>query len=143
VERVQMGLPQREVLRAFNDIVDFERLIALDGYVIVKFFLHISYEEQERRFKKIAKDPLERWRLEDEDLERHRNYDVWLGAYEEMLERTETSFGPWTIVEATSRWFMLDKVYRTLINAMEARLAELDAVPPVMSEAEAQGDEYA
>ncbi len=139
VERVQMGLPQREVLRAFNDIVDFERLIAVDGYVLIKFFLHISYDEQDRRFKQIAKDPLEQWRLEDEDLERHRNYDVWLAAYEEMLERTETSFGPWTIVEATSRWFMLDKVYRTVISAMEARLAELDALPPVIGEAKARG----
>jgi len=111
----------------------------VDGYVLIKFFLHISYDEQDRRFKQIAKDPLEQWRLEDEDLERHRNYDVWLAAYEEMLERTETSFGPWTIVEATSRWFMLDKVYRTVISAMEARLAELDALPPVIGEAQARG----
>jgi len=111
----------------------------VDGYVLIKFFLHISYDEQDRRFKQIAKDPLEQWRLEDEDLERHRNYDVWLAAYEEMLERTETSFGPWTIVEATSRWFMLDKVYRTVISAMEARLAELDALPPVIGEAKARG----
>lgn len=141
VERVEYGLPEREVMRAYTDIVDFERLIALDGYVIVKFFLHISKGEQARRFKQIERDPLESWRLLDEDRERHRNYDLWLQVYEEMLERTDTSFGPWTIVEATDRCFMLDKVYRTLIAAMEARLAELGAVPPVISEAEAQGDE--
>lgn len=141
VERVELGLPQRDWMRAYNDIVDFERLITLDGYVIVKFFLHISKKEQARRFKKIEKDPLEAWRLLDEDRERHRHYDEWLLVYEEMLERTDTSAGPWTIVEATDRWFMLDKVYRTLIAAMEARLGELDAVPPVISEAEAQGEE--
>jgi hypothetical protein len=61
--------------------------------------------------------------------------------YEEMLERTDTSFGPWTIVEATSRGFMLDKVYRTLIAAMEHRLSDLRAVPPVVSVEEAEGDE--
>ena len=144
VERVEYGLPPREWRRAYTDIVDFERLIALDGYVIVKFFLHISKQEQAQRFRKIEKDPLESWRLEDEDRERHRNYDLWLKVYEEMLERTDSSFGPWTIVEATNRWFELDKVYRTLIGAMEARLGELDAVPPVISEAEAQGeDSYA
>lgn len=141
VERVEYGLPQRDYQRAYSDIVNFERLIALDGYVIVKFFLHISKEEQARRFKKMAKDPLESWRLEDEDLERHKNYDMWLRVYEEMLERTDSSFGPWTIVESTDREFMLDKVYRTLIGAMESRLGELDAVPPVISEAEAQGED--
>jgi polyphosphate kinase 2 (PPK2 family) len=121
--------------------VDFERLIALDSYVIVKFFLHISREEQGRRFKKIEKDPLESWRLLPEDWKRHRRYESWLEVYEEMLERTDTSFGPWTIVEATSRGFMLDKVYRTLIATMEHRLSELGAVPPVISVEEAEGDE--
>jgi polyphosphate kinase 2 (PPK2 family) len=141
VERMEYGLPEREYMRAYTDIVDFERLIALDGYVIVKFFLHISKAEQARRFKKIERDPLEAWRLLDEDRARHKNYDLWLEAYEEMLERTDTTFGPWTIVEATSREFMLDKVYRTLIAAMEARLGELDAVPPIISVADAQGEE--
>lgn len=140
VEPLEHGLSSRDRMRAYNDIVDFERLIALDGYVIIKFFLHISKKEQARRFKKIQKDPLEAWRLEDEDLARHKRYDEWVLTYEEMLERTDTSFGPWTIVEATSRWFMLDKVYRTLIEAMEARLADLKAVPPMISEEEAQGE---
>lgn len=141
VERVELGLPEREWMRAYTDIVDFERLIALDGYVLVKFFLHISKEEQAQRFKKIERDPLESWRLLDEDRERHRHYEVWYQVYEEMLERTDSSFGPWTIVEATHRCFMLDKVYRTLIAAMEARLSEQGALPPVISEVEAQGED--
>jgi polyphosphate kinase 2 (PPK2 family) len=141
VERIEIGLPEREWMRAYTDIVDFERLIAVDGCVIVKFFLHISKAEQARRFKKIERDPLESWRLLDEDRLRHANYDLWLTVYEEMLERTDTSFSPWTIVEATDRWFMLDKVYRALIATMEARLSELNALPPMISEAEAQGEE--
>jgi len=140
-EPVEHGLPEADVLRAYNDIVDFERLIALDGTIIVKFFLHISAKEQARRFKKIEADPLESWRLAPEDRERNRNYDRWLQVYEHMLERTDTSFGPWTIVEATSRWFMLDKVYRTLIASLEARLGELDVLPPAISEAEALQEE--
>lgn len=141
VEPMEYDLPEREVLRAYADIVDFERLIALDGAVIVKFFLHIARQEQARRFRKIAKDPLESWRLDPEDLVRNENYDMWLQVFERMLEQTDTSYAPWTIVEATDRWYMLDKVYRTLITAMEGRLAQLGAVPPVISEAEAQGDE--
>jgi polyphosphate kinase 2 (PPK2 family) len=141
VERVEYGLPPLDVRRAYVDIVDFERLQALDGTVIVKFFLHMSQEEQARRFKRISKDVQDAWRLEDEGWERHRNYDHWLQVYEEMLERADTSFGPWTPVEATSQGFMLDKVYRTLIAVMEARLSELDAVPPVMAVAEALGED--
>lgn len=141
VEPMEHGLPEREVMRAYNDIVDFERLIALDGCVIVKFFLHISQQEQARRFKAILKDPLESWRIDPEDLLRNERYEDWRQTFEAMLEYTDTSWGPWTIVEATNRWYMLDKVYRTLIEAMEARLAQLNAVPPVISEAEAQGEE--
>jgi polyphosphate kinase 2 (PPK2 family) len=144
VERIDHGLPMRDVLRAYNDIADFERLIALDGCVIVKFLLHISLDEQRRRFKKIQKNPLESWHLAPEDWEHHRRYRDWLQAYEEMLERTDTNLSPWTIVEATSRWFMLDKVYRRLIASMEARLSELGALPPVISAEGAQGeDDYA
>lgn len=141
VEPLDYNLPQREVLRAYTDIVDFERLITVDGAVIVKFFLHISFEEQERRFKKIQKDPLESWHITEEDWDHHRDYNRWFQAYEEMLERTDTSFGPWTIVEATSRWFMLDKVYRTLIAKMEARLVELGTVLPAIEAAQGEEDD--
>ena len=141
VERVEYGLSTQDLLRGYDDIVDFERLIALDGYVIVKFFLHISREEQAHRFARIKDDPLEAWRLEEEDWARHRHYDEWLQVYQEMLERTDSAFGPWTIVEATSRYFMLDKVYSTLIAAMEKRLTALDALPPVITEAEAMGED--
>jgi len=143
VERIEYDLSKRDLLRAYNDIVDFERLIALDGTVIIKFFLHISKKEQKRRFKQIEKDPLEAWHLSAEDWEHHKHYAVWLQAYEEMLERTDTSDGPWTIVEATNRGFMLDKVYRTLISRMEENLAQRGAVPPVISEREAVGEREA
>ena len=92
-ERVEEMVPENDWRAAFSDIVDFERLLADDGVVIVKFFLHIGRKEQEKRFRKIEADPLESWRVTKEDWARHKRYREYLAAYEEMLERTDTAEG--------------------------------------------------
>ena len=122
VERVENLIPEREWRRGYRDIVDFERTLADDGHLIIKFFLHISKEEQKRRFKKLSKDPLTAWHVTAEDWEHHRNYDEWTLAYEEAFERTETEWGPWTIVEATDRRHTWVKIYKTIIPALEPAL---------------------
>jgi polyphosphate kinase 2 (PPK2 family) len=122
VERVENLVPEGEWRRAYRDITDFERTIADDGHLILKFFLHISKEEQRRRFNKLTKDPLTAWHVSEEDWEHHRRYDEWLVAYEEAFERTETEWSPWTIVEATDRRYTWVKIYQTIISAMEERL---------------------
>jgi polyphosphate kinase 2 (PPK2 family) len=129
VERMEKLVPESEWRRAYRDIVDFERALADDGYLIVKFFLHISREEQRRRFEKLAKDPLNAWHVQPEDWEHHRQYDEWMLAYEEMFERTETEWGPWTIVEGTDRRHTQLKIFRTIIAALEERLSALHASP--------------
>jgi polyphosphate kinase 2 (PPK2 family) len=122
VERVENLIPERDWRRAYRDILDFERTIADDGHLIIKFFLHISKEEQKRRFKKLSKDPLTAYHVTAEDWEHHRMYNDWLIAYEEAFERTETEWGPWTIVEATDRRYTWVKIYHTVIMALEDRL---------------------
>jgi polyphosphate kinase 2 (PPK2 family) len=129
VERVEALVPERKWRIGYRDIVDFERTLADDGYLIVKFFLHVSREEQRRRFEKLSKDPLNAWHVQPEDWEHHRQYDEWLLAYEEAFERTDTEWGPWTIVEATNRRFTRVKVFQSLIGALEERLAAMDALP--------------
>jgi polyphosphate kinase 2 (PPK2 family) len=124
VERVEGLTPKREWQKAYRDIVDFEQTIADDGYVLVKFWLHISKDEQRRRFKLLEKDPLKTWQVTDEDWEHHRKYDRYLRAVEEMLERTETEWGPWTIVEATNRWWARVKIFNTIIDALSIRLED-------------------
>jgi polyphosphate kinase 2 (PPK2 family) len=125
VERVEELIPESEWRRAYRDIVDFERTLADDGHVIIKFFLHISKKEQKKRFKKLSKDPLQAWHVAPEDWEHHRRYDDWLLAYEEAFERTESEWGPWTIVEATDRRFTRIKIYQTVINTLEEHLKAL------------------
>jgi len=129
VERVEKLTPKKEWRKAYRDISEFEGMLADDGTVIVKFWLHISKKEQRRRFRAIEKDPLESWRVTKEDWKRHREYEEYLLAAEEMFERTESEWGPWTIVEATNRWYARRKVFEVLIRSLEEALG--DKAPPV------------
>jgi polyphosphate kinase 2 (PPK2 family) len=129
VERMENLISEKEWRRAYRDIVDFERVLADDGYLIVKFFLHISREEQRQRFESLSQDPLNAWHVAPEDWEHHRHYEEWTRAYEEAFERTDTEWAPWTIVEATDRRYTRVKIFETLIERLEERLAALDALP--------------
>jgi polyphosphate kinase 2 (PPK2 family) len=124
VERVEGMTPEEEWRKGYRDIVDFEHTLADDGHVIIKFWLHISREEQRRRFKMLEADPLESWHVQVEDWEHHRKYDEYFLAVEEMLERTETEWGPWTIVEATDRRWARVKIFKTIIRRLEEALKE-------------------
>jgi len=121
-ERVEKSTPEKLWRQAYRDIVEFERMLADDGTTILKFFLHISKKEQKDRFKKLEDDPLEAWRVTPEDWERHKKYDEYLAAIEDMLELTESEYAPWTIVEATSKWHARQKIFETIIAGLEARL---------------------
>ncbi len=134
VERVEGLTAKQEWRKAYRDIVDFEQTIADDGYVLIKFWLHISKEEQRRRFKRLEKDPLKSWQVTEEDWDHHRNYKKYLLAVEEMLERTETEWGPWTIVEATNRWWCRSKVFNAIIDALSDRLDMVGKLPPEPAE---------
>lgn len=128
-DRVEGVISEKEIVGVARDIVEFERMLADDGSVILKFFLHISRKTQKKRFEAIERDPLESWRVTKEDWARHRKYDEYLTGAEDMLERTDTEYAPWTIVEATSKWYARRKVSETIIRAIEERLGP-NAPPP-------------
>jgi polyphosphate kinase 2 (PPK2 family) len=135
-ERVERLIPESAVRPAFSDILDFERMLAGDGTIILKFFFHIGKKEQKRRFEKIEANPLESWRVGKKDWERHKKYDQYFAAAEEMLEITEADHAPWTIVEATSRWWARKKVLETIIGAFERRLGV--NAPPLKTSLQAE-----
>jgi polyphosphate kinase 2 (PPK2 family) len=123
-ERVKKITPNDQWEKAYRDITDFERTLADDGYVIVKLFFHISKKEQKKRFRKLESDPLTRWQVQAADWKRHKQYDKDLVAVEEMLERTESEWGPWNIVEATDRYWTRITVFETIIRALSAAAAK-------------------
>jgi len=130
VERVEGLISDRQRRKAYGDIVSFERGLADDRYLVVKFFLHISKEQQRERFEKLESDPATAWHVEPEDWEHHKQYDDYLVATEEMLERTETEWGPWTLVEATDKYWARVKIFDTLIGRMEEGLARHGCLVP-------------
>jgi polyphosphate kinase 2 (PPK2 family) len=138
-ERVEHCVPDKASRDAYRDIVEFERMLAEDGAVVLKFFLHISKKEQKQRLRAMEKNPLEKWRVTDADWARHKKYNKYLAAAEEMLELTECEFAPWTIVEATSKWYARKKITETLVAAVEMRLGR-HAPPREESAAEAAKD---
>jgi len=122
IDRINKTVGKREWERAYYDIADFEEQLANDGTVIVKFWLQISQKEQTKRFKKLLKAKLTAWQVSEEDAAQHKAYPKYLDAVEEMLARTDAPYAPWTIVEATDRYYTRIKVYETLIRALETRL---------------------
>ncbi|MBN1873504.1 MAG: UDP-galactose-lipid carrier transferase [Anaerolineae bacterium] len=124
LERVEKLTPAEQWRKAYRDIVNFENTLANDGYVIIKFFLHISAEEQVRRFRKLEQDPLRKWHIQAAYWEQHHKYDTYVEATEEMFKRTHTSCCPWTIIGAANRYRTRAEVFETLISRTETALAQ-------------------
>lgn len=127
-ERVEKLVPKTEWQKAYRDITDFERTLADDGYVIVKIFLHIGKKEQKKRLRRLERDPLTRWQVQPADWERHRDYKKYLLAAEEMFELTESEWGPWTIVDASDRYWARLACFEAVIRALEEAAARRTAL---------------
>jgi len=121
-ERVAGEASKREWQSAFNEINQFERMLTDDGTVMVKIWLHISRKEQKKRFTDMEKNKLERWRVSKKDWKAHEQYNDYLEAAEETLERTDTAYAPWTVIAATDKYYRRIKVFKALVDAMQSAL---------------------
>ena len=130
VERVERYATHEQWKRAYDEITGFERTLAAEGMVIVKFWLHLSEEEQLKRFQSREKDPLKTWKLTDEDWRNHKKRPRYEKAVEEMLERTDHPDGPWHLVEAESKRYARVKVAETTIVAIEEGMRARGFEPP-------------
>ncbi|MBL8213894.1 MAG: hypothetical protein JNK87_24460 [Bryobacterales bacterium] len=124
INRVERQARRLEWQQAYEDINDFERALTDDGALIIKFFLHISKQEQEHRLKKQAKDPLSRHMRDPEDRLQLKKYKSYAKAVEEMLMRTETEWAPWNIIEAEHHRWARVRVFECAIARMEKALEE-------------------
>ena len=119
VERVEKFATPDEWSRSYEEIVGFERICALDGMVFVKFWLHISPEEQLKRFRRRESDPIRNWKLTEEDWRNRGRREEYEDAIEEMFERTDHEHARWHLVEAESKRFARVKVIETTIAEIE------------------------
>ncbi len=120
-DRINKVVDKKTWEAAYLDIAEFEEQLSAEGVVILKFWLHISKSEQQKRIKKLLKDELTAWQVSEEDLIEVKKYKKYTEAVENMLARTDSPHSPWTIVEATDRYHERVKVLTTIIKTLEAR----------------------
>jgi AMP-polyphosphate phosphotransferase len=133
VERVEGFAREDAWRRAYGEIVDLETSLAAEGTILVKFWMHVSPEEQLRRFESRQADPYRSWKLTDEDWRNREKRAAYEEAVEEMLERTDTAAAPWTVVAAEDKRTARVTVVRTVCDAIEKALAArgIDPDPPL------------
>jgi AMP-polyphosphate phosphotransferase len=122
VERVEGFATEEQWRRAYDEIVEFERTLVAEGMIMVKFWMHVSEEEQLRRFQSRAEDPLRSWKLTQEDWRNREKRPLYEVAVEDMLERTDHRQGPWHVVAGDDKRFARVTVVETVCAAIEAEL---------------------
>ena len=127
VERLEGFCTEEEWKRAYREINEFERQLVDFGTILVKFWIHISQEEQLRRFEFRQETPYKAWKLTDEDWRNRQKWDLYEKAINDMILKTSTLTAPWTIVEGNCKWYARVKALRTLVEVLSE---ELDYVPP-------------
>jgi AMP-polyphosphate phosphotransferase len=131
VERVEGFASQAEWTRAYDEINNFERGLADEGMVLVKFWLHISSDEQLERFKKREKDPLKSWKLTDEDWRNREKRGQYIQAVEDMVARTSVEpHAPWHLIPADSKRYARVAVIDTVISEIEEGMRRHGMEPP-------------
>jgi len=116
VERVEGFATQAEWNRAYGEINDFEEQLIRHGIVLCKFWLHVTREEQLKRFEERDVTPYKRWKLTDEDWRNREKWNDYQLAASEMIDRTSTENAPWTLIEANDKRHARIKVLRTLVE---------------------------
>lgn len=126
-ERVEGFASDQEWQRAYQEINEYERMLSDDGVRIIKIFMHISKDEQLKRFEERLNNPMKQWKLTEEDI---RNRDKWNDheeAVNDMLRLTCTEHAPWHIIPANKKWFSRTQVLKTVINQLSENI---DLTPP-------------
>jgi polyphosphate kinase 2 (PPK2 family) len=142
VERVEEITPEVDWRRGYQEIREFERQLTDDGTILIKFWLHVSPEEQLERFERRRDDPLKAWKLTDEDWRNRDKRDLYTTAIEEMVAETDTGHAPWDLVAADSKRWARVAVLETVIKRIQDRCDEIgfDLPAPLDAEDEEAGE---
>lgn len=136
VPRVEDGAPPDVWGPRCDAINEFERHLVREGTTVLKFFLHISREEQAERFRARVSDPRKRWKFDAADLDKRTRWDAYQAAYRDLLERTSTEWAPWHVVPADRKWVRNQVVTQVMVETLESldlHWPDLDpAVAPVI-----------
>ncbi len=118
VVRVDNIVPESVWRPRYEQINNFEKLLADTGTSIIKFYLHISKEEQRERFQERINIPAKNWKFSFEDLEKRKQWSDYMAAYEEMLEKTSTEYAPWHVIPANQNWYRNLAIERVIVSCL-------------------------
>ena len=122
VERIEGFCTVEEWNRAYAEINEMEAHLAHEGTVLLKFWLQIDQEEQERRFKDRMNNPEKQWKITDEDWRNREKWDQYVEVVDEMIVKTSTTYAPWTIIEANDKRYARIKVLELVADRLEKEL---------------------
>ncbi len=118
VVRVDNLVPESVWRPRYEHINNFERLLADSGTRILKFYLHIDKDEQRERFQERVDIPEKNWKFSFEDLEKRKQWDDYMVAYQEMLEKTSTEYAPWYVIPANQNWYRNLAIERVIVDTL-------------------------
>ena len=132
VERVEGLAASGAWQRAYGEINNFEKQLADDGFVVIKLFLHISQQEQLRRYEARLNDPRKHWKMTADDLRNRQRASDYRQAYDEMFLRTSTAWAPWHLVAAEHKWFARLECLRIVVDCLTRQ--SVGAIPQLTAE---------
>ncbi len=136
IVRVNELVPKAVWQARYDHINAFERLVADSGVTILKFYLHISKDEQKERFEDRLKEPDKHWKFSRADLPVRKKWDDYMAAYEDALTRCNTTWAQWHIVPANHKWYRDLVISDAIVRAVEALRMEYPAAEPDLDKVE-------
>lgn len=119
VVRVHNLVPEAVWRQRYQQINDFERMLVENGTVVLKFFLHISKEEQKARLEARINDPTKHWKIVESDVRERRYWQDYMQAYEAMLQKCSTDAAPWYLIPADKKWYRNLVITECIVKALE------------------------
>ena len=119
VVRVHNYVPKSVWEPRFEQINDFERLLSTSGTTVLKFYLHISKEEQKQRFQDRLDNPDKHWKFSADDLEKRKLWDDYMAAFEDVLGRCTTEYAPWYVIPADQKWYRNLAISKVLVDTLK------------------------
>jgi PPK2 family polyphosphate:nucleotide phosphotransferase len=112
-------LPKNEILARYRQINDFEKYLSENHVTLLKFFLHISKDEQKKRLQERIDDPTKHWKISERDVQDRKYWDQYMESYEEALSRCSTSWAPWYVIPSNLKWFRNWAVAQIIVNRLD------------------------
>lgn len=117
--RVQNLVPRTVWSQHYDQINQFERYLAENNVKVIKFFLHISKQEQKKRLLERLSDPAKRWKVNEDDFKKRKKWDQYMQAYGDAINRCSTSLAPWYIIPANKKWFRNWAIAKISVETLE------------------------